>query len=909
MANESEIAVLKAMLAEAQQKIAKLEQDKLGLSVGSAGNQVAAHGGIVTGSASNSLLMTGGEIHGDVYLGKPTEDPREALAIYCRVFFARHRHLLLRAIVPPSPEGKASEQRPELAQVYVALDTKALDQPAEAVDGTHERHPATAAKRLSALAATILHRRMVLLGDPGSGKSTFVTHLGLCLAAHALFPDDGWLARLRGWPPAEATLLPICVVLRDFARSPAVREHQGEADANQLWQFIETQLVRQKLSFARRPIEMALERGEALLILDGLDEIPSVEDRQRVRDAVQAFADHCAACRLIATCRTLSYQSGPNGAALENVPAFELAPFDEGKIDQFISAWYDELGRIGEVRPEEVPAKRKALQAAVRRPDIRRLAPNPLLLAVMAAFHVHRGRLPDQRAQLYEETINLLLWNWEQTRAPGTGEEPVLRQLLREAGKTDADLYRTLARRAFLVHLQGGGQGDGPADITEPDLVNDLRPLHPKQSWDWAHDVLDAIRLRAGLLIERTTGIFAFPHRTFQEYLAGAHLAGLDNFATTALDLAKRDLPLCREVLLLAAGKQAHFNREIERPLNLVDVLCPARAGDTALDWRLATLAGEVLVEVGVDTARTAAGGDEKCDRVRERLVALLEGEKLLARERAAAGDVLAAIGDPRFRDAAEWCLPVDEMLGFVEIPAGPFLMGSDKARDVYAQESEQPQRRVELPAFLIARFPATVAQLRAFVQATGTKLEEVGLNEPATRPMIAVSLDEACSYCAWLDGELRSWPRLPAKLRQALERGRVTLPSEAEWEKAARGTDGRIYSWGDEWNPERANTFEAGIGSTSAVGCFRSGRSPNGCEDMKGNVFELTRSRFEMRLVSAETGRESPGGVHCRVRGAPYSLDQVFARAAFRLIPVRPAERMNTVGFRVVVSPSVSDP
>ncbi len=904
----AEVAALEAQLAAA----ARAGQ---GSSVTGDANRIADRGGILAGNLAGSFLMTGGTLQGDVYIGKPTTDPREALAIYRRVLIFRHSHVHLRGIVPSSPDDKGTERRPDLAEVYVALDTKSLDEPAEGLGKKRERPEAIERKPLSALAAAIRNRQLVLLGDPGSGKSTFVAHLGLCLAAHALLPKDGWLNRLPGWPQAESHLVPLPVVLRDFARSPALRESTGGASAKQLWDFLVEQLGRQNLAFAAQPIAAALEQGEALLILDGLDEIADVEDRGRVRDAVQAFAARYPGCRLIATCRTLSYQMGPGGVALPGLPAFELAPFNEAQIDRFITVWYAELGRLGVVRSPDVAPETRALQAAVRRPDIRRLAPNPLLLAVMAAFHAHRGRLPDQRAQLYEDTINLLLWNWEQARASAPGEDPVLRQLLREAGKTDTDLYRSLARRAYLVHLQGGGEGDGPADIAETDLEKDLANLHPRGSKDWAAKVIEAIRLRAGLLVERTSGVFAFPHRTFQEYLAGAHLAGLGNFATEALELAKRDLPLCREMLLLAVGKQVHVNKEVERPLYLASVLCPAEAIEDAQAWRLASLAGEILAKVGVDTARTSAGGEDLCQRVRGRLVALIEGERLPARDRAAAGDVLAAIGDPRFRACAEWCLPVDDMVGFVEIPAGPFLMGSDESWDGQAGDNETPQHRVELPAFFMARFPVTVGQFRSFVQATGRKLEdEAELRERATRPMTTVSLDEAVAYCAWLDQVLRSWPRLPGKLKDALARGKVTLPSEAEWEKAARGTDARIYPWGDEWNPERANTYEARIGSTSGVGCFRSGKSPFGCDDMSGNVWQWTRSLYQAypypAEVEARAKRKALGGSELRVvrSGTSFFLSEWGARSAYRYCYL-PEDRVFYLGFRVAVSPSFSDP
>ncbi|MCR4406904.1 MAG: formylglycine-generating enzyme family protein [Anaerolineae bacterium] len=160
-----------------------------------------------------------------------------------------------------------------------------------------------------------------------------------------------------------------------------------------------------------------------------------------------------------------------------------------------------------------------------------------------------------------------------------------------------------------------------------------------------------------------------------------------------------------------------------------------------------------------------------------------------------------------------------------VLIPAGPFIMGSD-ADD----RDEAPQREVDLPAFEIDLFEVTNAQFAAFVAATGYKTDAEKAGEPGWRgfytegkdnhPVVKVSWNDAVAYCQWLGKR---------------------LPTEAEWEKAARGTDGRIYPWGNEWDPARLNSYQSGYRGTTPVGSFAEGVSPYGVFDMAGNVWEWT--------------------------------------------------------------------
>ena len=181
----------------------------------------------------------------------------------------------------------------------------------------------------------------------------------------------------------------------------------------------------------------------------------------------------------------------------------------------------------------------------------------------------------------------------------------------------------------------------------------------------------------------------------------------------------------------------------------------------------------------------------------------------------------------------------------WVEIPAGEFLMGSDPQKDKQAYGDEKPQHRLTLPTFWITRVPVTVAQFNAFVEATGHKMSgRMDVKNKANHPVVNVSWRDAQAFCRWAG---------------------VQLPSEAEWEKAARGVDGRIYPWGDSPPDKDRCNFDRNIGDTTPVGRYPAGASPYGLLDMGGNVWEWTRSLWRdgqktfAYPYDASDGREKP--------------------------------------------------
>jgi formylglycine-generating enzyme required for sulfatase activity len=252
--------------------------------------------------------------------------------------------------------------------------------------------------------------------------------------------------------------------------------------------------------------------------------------------------------------------------------------------------------------------------------------------------------------------------------------------------------------------------------------------------------------------------------------------------------------------------------------------------------------------------------------------------------------------------------------------------MGSNKKQDFDAFDNEIPQHKLLLPTFWIARYPVTIAQFKVFVSESGHQpTDSNSLNGLPNYPVVYVTWYEALDYCDWLGEKLR---RLAGeKIHQESEKPfwqglasgkiRVTLPSEAEWEKAARGMDGRIYPWGKAVVPDEANYSETGIGSTSPVGSFSGGASPYGIEEMSGNVWEWTRSLYSKDIQKLEYKYPydpSDGGENIKARA---NYLRVLRGGAFRNVPGSvccayrnwrdPNVRNNYFGCRIVVSPFVS--
>jgi formylglycine-generating enzyme required for sulfatase activity len=194
-----------------------------------------------------------------------------------------------------------------------------------------------------------------------------------------------------------------------------------------------------------------------------------------------------------------------------------------------------------------------------------------------------------------------------------------------------------------------------------------------------------------------------------------------------------------------------------------------------------------------------------------------------------------------------------------IAIPAGTFTQGSTRG-----DEDERPARKVTLKAFSIDRTEVTRGDYAACVAAKRCKAPAHEETAPDPKlPMTNVDWAEAQAYCKFAGAR---------------------LPTEAEWEKAARGTDGRIYPWGDTFDEARCNTRESGISTTTPVGRYPNGASPYHIQDMAGNVWEWTSSLFQPYPYRKNDGRENRDSTENRVlRGDSWVGFRRYARVACR--------------------------
>ncbi len=240
-------------------------------------------------------------------------------------------------------------------------------------------------------------------------------------------------------------------------------------------------------------------------------------------------------------------------------------------------------------------------------------------------------------------------------------------------------------------------------------------------------------------------------------------------------------------------------------------------------------------------------------------------------------------------------------MMEFVKVPEGEFWMGSDPKVDKEAQSYDQPQHRVYLNEYWIGKYPVTNKQYQVFVEEanwkrpSGWSSNKVS-KEKAEQPVGWVSWYDAEAFCKWLSEKTMK---------------KIGLPTEAQWEKAARGTDGRIYPWGNQAPSTKFANYDGKVGGAIPVGIYPAGASPYGALDMAGNGWEWVADWCNVTYYS-QSPTDNPAGPIAGefriLRGASWISPKNMIRSAFRNWD-NPTKDYSDFGFRCSLGYSVSEP
>jgi formylglycine-generating enzyme required for sulfatase activity len=380
-----------------------------------------------------------------------------------------------------------------------------------------------------------------------------------------------------------------------------------------------------------------------------------------------------------------------------------------------------------------------------------------------------------------------------------------------------------------------------------------------------------------------------FWHLSFQEYLAARELASFSDEQLLTRVVKSQNLyhPEWREMLRLLGGilKQQGVGK-VDGFFNAVLATVP--------DWtqlepltRCAALLSSMMRDLRPMGYQPS---DERFDLAIKSVMGIFEpgeAQKIDIKTRVEAADLLGQVGDPRLDDH-----------NWVEIAGGTFWMGAQKSgrnEDPEAEGDEAPVHQVTLKSFRVGRFPVTVQEFARFVKAGGYATQkhwEAGgfrqFTEPdkwdsqkqfPNRPVVGVSWFEAAAYCAWAGGR---------------------LPSEAEWERVARGPNGARYPWGDGplLDHSRAN-YEWAVGHPSPVGLFPEGNSIEGFCDLLGNVWEWCGDWYGEYSEETKLNPVGPKkGERRVVRGGAWYSDPQFVRVSSRARD-EPTDRVGSIGFR----------
>ena len=790
----------------------------------------------------------------------PAADPatppskEEALAAYLRAVVQETGRIDLRGIGSAAGAGRSAVSYP-IEELYTPLSI--VGAPEERARGRGKKALAEAmgdggARRVALREVLAKRRRVLLVGAPGSGKTTFLRLVACVLAKDGLAADAPGAepGRLRhlGLPLDQEPPTPVFVRLADLAAF--MKENGRGADAASprwLLRYLEERYG----EAAAEALGRRLAAGAAALLLDGLDEVVESAVRKRVEKLIDGAIARWGENLLVASSRPFETD---RVAGADGVETLTVDEFGDDEIREFVARW--SRGLHGEDAPASEETYRADLDGAIiHSAGVRAMAKNPVMLTCLCVVHWNERRLPEGKTDLLAAVLRWLLTARDEARAQRDYGSPFAEECFKALALEMTD--HPQGKRAIVDLTWAAERLARPfarRGVTAPEALRaDGRRL------------LELEMLDSGVVEQAGPGRLKFWHLTFQEHYAARALTDLGDgegedgwWKRVAPKLWD---PQWAEVLDHFAGRLIATGWR-RADLLVERVLGTQREGDLASTARAVGVLGRLLRILAVYDYHPAEGlgwekarGDAMC-------IFEPEGAKRVPVEtRIDAAEALGQADDERFTSLEPETLPIPGL--------APLAMG---------------------------RYPVTVCEYRRFVDNGGYDQRDwwddegwerrEGENWAApgqweqqlahrNRPVVGVSWHEASAYARWLMDKL---PTL----------GELRLPTEKEWEAAATNPAGP-YPWGKpEPTPELAN-YARNVEAPTPVGVYPAGAGPGGHLDLAGNVWEWCSD-------ARERGRALRGGGWFNDAGNLRSEARGWVRAG---------DRYDDVGFRVLLSPA----
>lgn len=777
-------------------------------------------------------------------------------------------HGMLQPAIPP----RDSPQEWPMSEVFVPLEVQA-------------RRDVSATGGID-WGALIERDRVVLTGEAGSGKSTLLRNLTLAVVEQRR-------RHLEGDPPADQRLarIPVWIDLPAAARQLRMNR-RGESFRD----LVPTDWLPVIMTAAAVPTRAEarglLDTGDTLLVCDGLDEIA---DRQERADLVTSLARVTGAFGpvdhknwLVVGCRDKAWERKGEFASFDQIL---IRPMDRPKWEEYLGRWCE---AVWANRAEEVLANlRRSLRSST---SVQEMASNPQTATMLTVLASH-GPLPGQRVNLYDQFLDVALAS-ERMEQHG-GRADIRRHLIALALTIQNDPREGVSEKTAQLSMGKRLAGAGAEGLTRAEL----RAL--------GEAFLDDLELHTGLIsIDRDDpsrgerSMIRFKHRTIQEFLVASSFVEDPEEILEHVTNPAWLVPIVLTTGLLARDEDYDILEDFLR--HLVRRTSEETDFDEGalIEWgqRVAALSGclEELSNWSIDDQTLAPALEAH----------LLSGPLLMRFDPASRISIAEGMGilrDPRLASSVT--------TRWVEIAAGPSMVGCDEPE---AWIQERPARKTQLSAHWIQRWPVTVREYGRFVDDGGyedeTWWDETGWRWRLTdgtdsplgwdrertfgnRPVTGVSWWEARAYARWLT----SVEDLPPDWV-------VTLPTEAQWERAARGPFDdeahapRRFPWGNSWDPDAELANCAGAWPRVVpVGLFPAGNAPEGIWDLAGNVGERCLDGFK---APDPSDRVDQCCVDYRfghaVRGGDFASPVLNARVSARF-PELNDTRSNRIGFRCV--------